>query len=87
MLTSLASNPVFRLVSTHPFAEVWERANSGQKSLHAIRTILPGEVLSDFSAGETLSLPTYLTVQTGTDRHITLQPEFLQYANHSCSRV
>ncbi len=28
---------------------------------------------------------TYLTVQTGTDRHITLIPDFLQYINHSCS--
>ena len=27
---------------------------------------------------------TYLTVQTGEDKHITLQPEFLQYINHSC---
>ena len=28
---------------------------------------------------------TYLTVQVDDDKHITLQPEFLQYINHSCS--
>ncbi|HRG24409.1 MAG TPA: SET domain-containing protein-lysine N-methyltransferase, partial [Chitinophagaceae bacterium] len=27
---------------------------------------------------------TYLTVQIAEGKHITLQPEFLQYINHSC---
>jgi len=31
-----------------------------------------------------LLTPTYLTVQVGVSKHITLQPEFLQYINHSC---
>ena len=45
----------------------------------------PGMYFVIFGAGITQSYPTYLTVQTGTNRHITLMPEFLQYINHSCS--
>ena len=46
--------------------------------------LLPVIVICSFSAGITQSYATYLTVQTGADRHITLMPEFLQYINHSC---
>jgi len=38
-----------------------------------------------FSAGKTLSQPTYLTVQVTETEHITLNPVFLQYINHSCA--
>ena len=30
-------------------------------------------------------MPNYLTVQVSDDQHIMLNPEFLQYINHSCS--
>ncbi len=52
--------------------------------LVALKPFAPGEVFHAFTAGAILHTPTYLTVQTGTSEHITLQPEFLQYINHSC---
>ncbi|HJW29189.1 MAG TPA: SET domain-containing protein-lysine N-methyltransferase, partial [Saprospiraceae bacterium] len=58
---------------------------SGEKSLIATTPFYPGDVICTFGAGVTQSFATYLTVQTGVDRHITLQPEFLQYINHSCA--
>ncbi|MBC7849942.1 MAG: SET domain-containing protein-lysine N-methyltransferase [Chitinophagaceae bacterium] len=66
------------------FAEVLRNITTGQQQLSSLQSYLPGDVLCSFHAGEIVSTPTYLTVQTGTDRHITLRPEFLQYINHSC---
>ncbi len=85
MTTSAVTSPLFEVVSRHSFGDVLLNTSSGQKSLHASMSIKPGEVISKFHAGTTQSYATYLTVQTGTGRHITLQPEFLQYINHSCN--
>lgn len=85
MITTTITTPAPQVISNHVFAEVLLNNASNQKSLHATRHFTPGDVLCNFSAGITQSYPTYLTVQTGTDRHITLMPEFLQYINHSCS--
>ncbi|MBI3139975.1 MAG: SET domain-containing protein-lysine N-methyltransferase [Sphingobacteriales bacterium] len=74
----------WRLVSHHGFAEVKQQITNGQNALFTLRGWQPGEVIADFSAGSISSEPTYLTVQVGEDKHITLQPEFLQYINHSC---
>lgn len=71
-------------VSRHSNTEVWEDENNSQKSLHAIMYFKKGTIISKFYAGVTQSYPTYLTVQIGVDTHITLQPEHLQYINHSC---
>src|SRR5476649_1232497 len=84
MITQLTLDPVLQLISNHHIAEVWQNKATGQNSLHATISFRPGEVISDFSAGTIVDHPTYLTVQVDTDKHITLQPEFLQYANHSC---
>ncbi len=84
MITTI-TNPAAEVISNHVFAEVLLNNASNQKSLHAIRSFAPGEVICSFGAGIIQSFPTYLTVQTGTDKHITLMPEFLQYINHSCS--
>lgn len=72
------------VVSQHRFATVLSDTASGQKSLHAVESFLPGDIISPFSAATRQSFATYLTVQTRVDEHITLQPEFLQYINHSC---
>lgn len=77
-------DPAFEPVSRHDFAEVKRNTSSGQQGLFALRPFAPGDVLADFSAGTIAPEPTYLTVQVGIDKHITLQPEFLQYINHSC---
>lgn len=67
-----------------PFAEVLRNPKNGQQQLNSLKSYKPGDIISSFHAGETVSVPTYLTVQIGVDKHITLRPEFLQYINHSC---
>ncbi|MBK9271114.1 MAG: SET domain-containing protein [Saprospiraceae bacterium] len=56
-----------------------------QKGLFAKRFCKEGEVLQKFGASVILDSPTYLTIQINDQQHIELQPEFLQYLNHSCS--
>jgi hypothetical protein len=85
MITNSILNPTLQLVSNNGFAEVWKNPVTGQQSLHATVSFSPGDVICAFHAGTTVHEPTYLTVQVGNDTHITLQPEFLQYINHSCS--
>lgn len=79
-----ATNPNYRLVSDHIFAVVRQNIVNNQKGFFANRSYKPGEMVAEFSAGDILSEPTYLTVQIGIDKHIMLQPEHLQYINHSC---
>lgn len=83
MITNATS--AYQMLSRHGFADIMQSAVSGEKSLHASAFFDAGETLSDFSAGSVLEHPTYLTVQTGEQKHITLDPKFLQYINHSCN--
>ena len=82
MITTAA--PTYRLISDHSFAVVRQNIANDQKAFFAQRRYEAGEVLAHFSAGEVHSKPSYLTVQVGIDKHIMLQPEHLQYINHSC---
>jgi len=75
----------FRQVSQHGIAEVRQRLSNGQQALFASKAFNEGETISLFSAGIISPAPTYLTVQIDLEKHITLQPEFLQYINHSCA--
>lgn len=77
--------PAYRVISNHQFAERRQNISNDQNALFALRSYQPGEVIADFSAGTISAEPTYLTVQVGNRKHITLQPEFLQYINHSCN--
>jgi SET domain len=77
-------NPAYRTISNHQIAEVRQLLLNRQNALFALRSYQPGELIANFSAGTIAAEPTYLTVQVGTRKHITLQPEFLQYINHSC---
>jgi hypothetical protein len=79
-----ATNPSYRLVSDHIFAVVRQNIDNNQKAFFAQQKYEPGQVVAEFSAGKVMSRPTYLTVQVGIDKHIMLQPEHLQYINHSC---
>lgn len=79
-----ATNPLYRTISDHHFAVVRLNTDNDQKAFFARRTYQPGEVVCEFSAGAILPEPTYLTVQVDIDKHIMLQPEHLQYINHSC---
>ena len=78
------TTPAYRIISNHVIAEMRQKTDNEQNALFALRSYQPGEVIAEFSAGTISAEPTYLTVQVGIDKHITLQPEFLQYINHSC---
>jgi hypothetical protein len=82
MTTSTATD--YTVISNHEIAEVRRKISNGQNALFVLRSYQPGELISDFSAGTISAEPTYLTVQVGIGKHITLDPEFLQYINHSC---
>ena len=84
MNTNTVNAQSFEVISRHAFGDVLLNASTNQKCLTATRSIKPGEIISRFHAGTTQNYATYLTVQTGVGMHITLQPEFLQYINHSC---
>lgn len=77
--------PAYRIISNHEIAEIRQKISNHQNALFALRSFRTREVISDFSAGTIAAEPTYLTVQVGVRKHITLQPEFLQYINHSCN--
>jgi len=83
-MITLTNHPSYRIVSDHLFAEIRQNESSGQNSLNSLRSFEPGDIISSFHAGEIIDHPTYLTVQVGVGKHITLRPEFLQYINHSC---
>lgn len=78
------TTPAYRTISNHVIAEVRQKISNKQNALFSLRLYQPGDVIADFSAGTISAEPTYLTVQVGVGKHITLQPEFLQYINHSC---
>lgn len=84
MTSKPLTNPGFEVVSNHRFTEIWLNTSTNQKSLIASVSFKAGDVIAKFYAGSEQESPTYLTVQTGINKHITLQPEFLQYINHSC---
>jgi hypothetical protein len=81
---SLNTTPEYLSVSSHGIAEVRERISNHQYALFALRSFQVGALIADFWPGAISTQPTYLTVQVGRAKHITLQPAFLQYINHSC---
>jgi hypothetical protein len=68
-----------------PRLEVRERIQDGRKSLHARRSFAPGDVLERITARQTLSKPEVHSVQQNELEHILLEPQHLEYTNHSCS--
>jgi SET domain len=82
-MTTLTT-PDYRIISDHGIAEMRQRYSNEQNALFALRSFQPGEMIAEFWAGTIAAEPTYLTVQVDVGKHITLQPEFLQYINHSC---
>ncbi|NES74727.1 MULTISPECIES: SET domain-containing methyltransferase [Okeania] len=73
-----------KITKVSSIAEIRECKISGNKSLHTTIELKSGEVISNFSHKEILDRPNYLTVQISDNQHIMLDPEFLQYINHSC---
>lgn len=73
-----------QIIEQYETLQVEKDLQTGQQSLHARISFQPGEIISFFSAESIHEEPTYLTVQKDDKIHITLQPSFLQYCNHSC---
>lgn len=67
-----------------PLAEIRKCSVSGNHSLYALTNLIKGQILSKFDSKEKLCKPNYLTVQISDGKHIMLEPEWLQYINHSC---
>jgi hypothetical protein len=65
--------------------EIRECPKTKSKSLHATVEFKYGQVISHFAPKDVLNRPNYLTVQMSDHQHIMLNPEFLQYINHSCN--
>jgi hypothetical protein len=85
-MTSPALSDVLMVsIEKHAFAEVVQHPVTGEKALCSLVAFKRGAVISSFSAEDLLSVPTYLTVQTGEHSHITLSPSYLQNINHSCN--
>src|SRR4051812_21907870 len=78
------STPAYEIISQHGFAEVRRKKENGQNALFANKRYKAGDFIAHFTAGTISAEPTYLTVQVGLRKHITLDPEFLQYINHGC---
>jgi hypothetical protein len=83
IVTTTPQAPV-KIISNHGFAEIVENLETKQKALFTTRSFRKGEVISAFGGSLVFTRPNYLTVQTGIEKHIALNPEFLQYINHSC---
>lgn len=78
------SEAAYRVISDHQFAVVRLNLTNDQKGFFAQQSYHAGDRVAGFSAGAVLPAPSYLTVQVGINQHILLQPEHLQYINHSC---
>jgi hypothetical protein len=85
MITNPSFSPATLVVSSHGNLDICENKATGHKSLHTTLACKPNAIISKFAAGAIVHDPTYLTVQVGDRAHITLQPEYLQYINHSCN--
>ena len=85
MIVSVESQMPIKVISNHGFAEIVQNIETKQNSLLSKNNFKAGSVLIVFSPAGIFNSPTYLTVQTGINKHITLSPEFLQYINHRCS--
>lgn len=81
---AILTTPDYRIISNHGVAEMRQKVSNEQNALFALQSFQPGEVIAEFWAGTIAAEPTYLTVQVDVGKHITPQPEFLQYINHSC---
>lgn len=79
------TTPDYRIISNHGIAQVGQKFSNRQNALYSLQSFHSGDLIAGFSAGTIAAEPTYLTVQVNVEKHITLQPEFLQYINHSCA--
>jgi len=84
MLFNTASRPSQQMVFSNEIVEVWIDNQTGHYSLLATRSFQQHEPFCQFKASAILATPSYQTIQVAVNKHITLDPLFLQYTNHSC---
>ena len=84
MLFNTASRSSQQLVFSNETVEVWIDNQTGHHSLLSARAFQQDELFCKFEASAILQSPSYQTIQVGTNKHICLEPLFLQYTNHSC---
>lgn len=85
MTTKAQLKPANKIVSQHEFGNVCFNPVTQHLSFHSIDTYMPGEIMiNKFYNGTTQNYATYLTIQIGTNKHVFLDPVYLQYINHSC---
>ncbi len=72
-------------INNFGFADVLTNILTGEKSLHSNQNFKFNDVLTKFSGATVSNIPTFLTLQVDSYQHIILEPEYLQYINHSCN--
>jgi hypothetical protein len=70
---------------TAEIAEVITDITNNNRSLFSKKTFHKDEVISEFGWDIVYDSPNYLTVQIDENKHIILQPSFLECINHSCA--
>lgn len=85
MTTTSDSKKEYKIISRHGIADVGFDTITHHHSLYSTVAFKPGDIIIKFCAASTQNYATYLTVQTSSDTHITLEPLFLQFINHSCN--
>lgn len=78
------SLPNILKVSQHGPVDLYYNSVSGERLIHTAVSFKAEDVICVFKAAANLKEPSKYTVQMGDDEHIILQPEYLQYVNHSC---
>ena len=78
-------NTYLKKYSVSPFFEVQEDEQTGYKSLFAAQDLPAFTILLTIGYQKILDAPNMHSLQIGDNRHIELQPDYLQYTNHSCN--
>ncbi len=74
----------YQVIYSNEDIEVRQSLFSGHHGLFARKEFTPDLLITAFAAEQVFRKPSYLTIQISDRRHISLQPHFLQYVNHSC---
>jgi SET domain len=72
-------------LQTTEIAEVITDITNGNRSLLSKKVFYKDDIISAFDWDIVYESPNYLTVQIADDKHIILQPSFLECINHSCA--
>jgi hypothetical protein len=59
-------------------------STDGSKALYSCAAFKPGDVLAGFDIAEILPEPTRHSIQYSATKHVLVNPDFLQFTNHSC---